>query len=110
MSVHGHRLESSLPKKYRNYYRKFNMKNIGIYRNFFGKYRMNIGIFTAFSAKRDVNKEFITINYFEPSIYLTYVCPVTNFYNEGWKPSRDVRVFRSVRLLYISPGTSLGKM
>ena len=48
-------------KKYKNYNRKFNVKNIGIYRNYFGKYRINIGIFTAFSAKKDVNKEFTNV-------------------------------------------------
>ena len=46
------RLESGPAKKYRNFYRKFNVKNIGIYRNFSGKYRINIGIFKAISKKK----------------------------------------------------------
>ena len=46
------RLESGPPKKYRNFYRKIDVKNIGIYRNFFGKYRINIGILKAIAEEK----------------------------------------------------------
>ena len=46
------RLESGPAKKYRNFYRKFDVKNIAIYRNFSGKYRITIGIFKANSEKK----------------------------------------------------------
>ena len=46
------RLESSPLKKYRNFYRKINMKNIGRYRNFLGKHRINIGIFKAIAKEK----------------------------------------------------------
>ena len=41
-----------------NFYRKINVKNIGIYRNFLGKYRINLEIFKSIAEKKDVNKEF----------------------------------------------------